>query len=131
VTVTRIIFGMSALFALLFVFAFQRIPVPEPISVREAQFDESWNDVMQSFPLAKKTDPLRIISTDPKPVVVERVMPDVPAEEPVVDASRLRRTRSHRTTSGITKAVPAGHRDICRGKGKRYTHGGRSWRCRR
>ena len=113
---------MSAIFALLFIFATHRI-VPEPTSAREAQFDESWEDVMQVFPLAKKTDPLRTIATESKPVVTERIVPDAPAKVPPVlalpeeDKPVVKRRRHAR--------------DVCRGKGKRYTHGGRSWRCRR
>ena len=97
----KIMAGGAAIFALLFTFAMTRIPASEPASAHQAQFDSSWEDVMQTFPVAKKAD--RFISTGPKPVAVERILPDAPAEEPVVDASRgLRRTRSPTHMSSIT-----------------------------
>jgi hypothetical protein len=115
---------MSAIFALLFIFATHRI-VPEPTSAREAQFDQSWEDVMQVFPLAKKTDRImETVSTEPKPIVVERIMPDTPVVPPVLMPVQDDKPR-------IVRRRHVEPRDICRGKGKRFTHGGRSWRCRR
>lgn len=60
-------------------------------------------------------------------------MPPAPAPAPVVDAKKPpeeaaadegRRKRKHWSWR-------TAERDICRGMGKRYTNGGRSWRCRR
>jgi hypothetical protein len=84
--------------------------------------------------ILRKTDKDRIIPyAEPKPVVVERIMPDVPTEEPVVDASRLRRIRS--SPNRVWHHEKSSRRatgDICRRHGKRKvtTRGGRSWRCR-
>jgi hypothetical protein len=50
-------------------------------------------------------------------VAVAAAPPELePAGEPVVDPKPK---RAHR------------ERDICRGKGRHYTNGGRSWRCNR
>ena len=57
--------------------------------------------------------------TEPKPVQTETIVPPVPVTAEPDDPP----TRKHRVRT-------ASH-DICRGKGKRYINGGRSWRCRR
>jgi len=94
-------------------------------ATREDQFDEAWNDTMKVTEL-KKADLLRIVGSQPKPVVTERVHPDPPASMPPVilpseeeDKPPVVKRRRHAAV------------DVCRGKGKRYTKGGKSWRCRR
>ena len=58
----------------------------------------------------------------PEPVVPLTVHMD-PELEPVMDqAKESRRQRRHASRS---------ENDICQGKGRSYTRGGRSWRCNR
>jgi hypothetical protein len=119
--------GMAAL-ALVVTIAIGRWPTPvvaaEP---DQAPFDQTWRDA--AMPLAFKSAELasNITDTDiiaPKVVQVETVkmvpeimaLPDPPEEKPV--AKRKLRYVEH---------------DVCirHGLHKAFTHGGRSWRCRR
>ena len=72
----------------------------------------------------KKADLLRTLATTPKPVVTERISPDPPVSVPPVAAPSDEEDKPL-----VVKRRR--HVDICRGKGKRYTKGGKSWRCRR
>jgi len=98
------------------------IPAPKDPIVLENQFDEAWGDVMRVVAL-QKADRIRSIPLE-KPVIAERVVPQPSAVVPPAlslpdEGPPVAKRRRH-----------AG-RDICRGKGRYYTHGGKSWRCRR
>ena len=80
----------------------------------EVPFDETWKQTVGPLP-AKKAAP----GLAPTPValpVVNRTAREEPDDDDVKPVKRRAREVAF---------------DICRGKGKRYTHGGRSWRCNR
>jgi hypothetical protein len=72
-------------------------------------------------------------SPPPEPVAMMRLPDDDIVERP--PRRRVARARvSHRAARRAHRQVArarANHRDICRGKGRVITRGGRSWRCRR
>ena len=90
-------------------------PIPPP------KFEDAWRDT--SVPLALAPAPVRIIPLDaPKPVKTETITPEVTHSLPTATPVPVIPKQSTDLPTGA---------DICRGKGKRYTHNGRSWRCRR
>ena len=83
-----------------------RLPLPPPLTL-----DERLPPAM-----ASPRQPAAPAAAVPQ-ASVAAVPPELePAAEPVVDPKPK---RAHR------------ERDICRGKGRHYTNGGRSWRCNR
>jgi len=107
------------------VFAIQRIPVPVEAKAEGRQFADAWNDT-EILPL-KKADRFVSVSTEPIPVVVERIAPDAPASAPPV------------ILVADDKPVTSGHgrlrmeSNICTRHRMRkvITRGGRSWKCSR
>jgi hypothetical protein len=135
----KILFAFAAMLSLLMVFAIQRIPSPEPIVVPTPSIPAA--DAQTT--VVKKTE-ARVIdmsraamaSTDPVPVVTERVRPDPAPSVPALVAlptdaegengpepKYKRRTRERYAST---------ERNICTRHGLRkvITRGGRSWRCR-
>lgn len=121
----KILAGIVAIFTLLMVFAIQRIPVPVEAKAEGRQFADAWNDT-EILPL-KKADRFVSVSTEPIPVVVERIAPDAPASAPPV------------ILVADDKPVTSGHgrlrmeSNICTRHRMRkvITRGGRSWKCSR
>jgi hypothetical protein len=74
-------------------------------------FDERWDDAMAEAPMPKQ-DRLAVKGDDPQPVKVEKIA----LAEPVKAESKPSK-----------KSLREGPCE----KGKRWTRGGRSWRCRR
>jgi hypothetical protein len=122
------------------VFAIQRLPgeTVEPAAIPSERFDAAWADAFQTAVVAKKQDKVRqiemVATTDPKPVLTERVMPDVPAAVPPVvvqeDEEQPAVKRRHhriRTASADTGS------NVCTRHNMRkvVTRGGKSWRCKR
>ncbi len=124
--------GAAAVMATLITFAFSRDPPASP----SLKFQERWNTVpIRAVPLPVK--PVRTISiTTPQPA--SPALPEIEGlllvpmpkskERPPIDPPEnpLRQVSSERKASPQAKGP-----DICRGKGRIYTRGGRSWRCRR
>ena len=97
------------------------IPEPSnPITIEPSTpgFEDAWKDT--SVPLAL-APPLVMSFT--RTVKTEVVTPEVITPEVSNAASNGEQTADTRTHHP--------EHDICRGKGKRYTHNGKSWRCRR
>ena len=137
--------GGAAIFALMMVFAIQRlpgetIPPPAPVPVQaEARFDAAWSDSFQTA-VAKKQDKVRqiemAVATDPKLIPTERIMPDAPAKVPpvvLVKEEEERPAVRHRRHHRIRVASVDTESNVCvRHKmHKVYTRGGKSWRCRK
>src|SRR5580765_2876469 len=87
VTPLKIMMGAVALFALLLTFALSRVPAEKQAhaAIPSEKFDEAWSDVLR--PLSseglRKADMERIFTTDPKPVVTERIVVEPVASEDV------------------------------------------------
>ena len=109
--------GAAAL-SLVFILTVQRLPGAEPVQPR---FEAAWQDSFEPA-ILKKSD--RLVSTEPRSVVAERVMPDTPVKLPPVLAP----------WSPKPKAVHRRHAktDICSRHHRRkvITNNGKSWRCR-
>ncbi len=107
------------------------LPTPsDPIVLNK--FDDTWKETM--VPLGFKQAQLNKPAQPPEPTPV-RVIPIIPTtnskapEVPVTPEVTEEPTPAVRVAKRYGSRTEA--RDICRGKGKRYTHNGRSWRCRR
>ena len=135
------LFGGVAIFALMTVFAIQRLPgetaAPPAPTVEEARFDAAWADLFQTA-VAKRQDRVRqieLVSSDPKPVQTERIMPDVPAAAPpvvVVQEEEQPAARPRRHHRIHTASADTGSNVCTRHKmHKEITRGGKSWRCRK
>jgi len=88
-------------------------PLPKSDSIRVIELQKKAGmEALQSALLARSEQ------VKAEPVPTQTIVPPIimPAEPPEVKRKRKVRTVAY---------------DICRGKGKRFTHGGRSWRCRR
>jgi len=100
---------------------------PEPITepTPEERFDDSWNDVLKVVALNKANMLKVAATTDPKPVVTERILPpsDTPAIVPpmIVLSPPSKRSRRH---------VVAPTKDICARHNLRKVTVGKRWRCR-
>jgi hypothetical protein len=134
----KIVLGFSAMFALLIVFAVQRVPGDERIVVEKPKIRTGADDIV-ALP---KTDrePIRAINLSIEPKTVTERMPPAPnapvSVPPVIlvqdddDKPPAARHRRHRNSE-------PGHshseRNVCtRHKMRKViTHGGRSWRCRK
>jgi len=113
--------AIGVAFPLLVVIAIQMIPAPAPVKAEE-RFDEAWQDNMRVIALRKADT----ITTAPRLVVTERVVPDAPASvppvaEPPEDAPPLVVKRRRHVNRG----------DICARHGLRKVQTGRNWRCRK
>jgi len=112
------------MFTLLMVFAIQRMPVPVDAKAEGRQFTDAWNNT--EIPPLKKADRFVSVSTEPIPVVVERIAPDAPASAPPV-----------LLVQDTDKPLAARHgrlrMDVCARHHMRkvITRGGKSWRCSR
>ena len=113
----KLILGGSAILALLFTFAMQRTPAPPAA----AGFDATWPDIAPA--VLKKAD--RFISTEPKSVVAERVMPDVPVSLP--PAATPFGSNKPKAKRGRHPIKPT--QDICSRHKLRKVITGRSWHC--
>ena len=91
-----------------------------PITIEPPKFEDSWRDTAVPLSLAP-----RIIPLDAPKVIKTEVIPVTPEVITQADIS-VPVTRKPKETR-----EPKPERDLCRGKGKRYTHNGKSWRCRR
>ena len=108
----------------------RRTPAPAVKAAElEAKFDSAWADSFQTA-VAKQQDRIRVIelaSTEPKPVVTERVVPpDTPVTAPpVLVVQEDKPVPRHRRFAEA--------RDVCarHNMHRVTTHGGKSWRCRR
>ena len=67
----------------------------------------------------------------PLPMVTPPVAPPTAAAPPPAAAPARLVAEAPPVTVAPSAAAPKHGRDICRGKGRYYTHGGRSWRCNR
>jgi hypothetical protein len=111
----KIAFGGAAVLALVLTVGTMRTtasveeePLPLPksdsiIAMRKAGFE--------ALQMAMSSEPPKVVQTE---TIVPPIV--VPAEPPETKKKHKVKTVAH---------------DICRGKGKRYTHGHRSWRCRK
>jgi len=130
-TPLKILLAFTAMMSLLMVFSIQRIPGDEPIVVPTPSIpaaDAQTTVVPKSEArVVDMSKPMALASTEPKPVVTERVVPDAPERAPPVAAVEedeqpaVRRVRRARAESNICTR---------HGKRKVMTRGGRSWRCR-
>ena len=134
------ILGAVAMAALILTFAIQRIPgaerieVPKP-TIKEAQFDAAWADNFQTA-VAKKQDRVRqidmgnpvVASTESKPVVTERIVPEAPSSVPPVVMTQEDKPASR----GRRRYAESGESNVCTRHHLRkvVTRGGKSWRCR-
>ena len=147
----HIVAGAVAASALIAV-ATLAIPKPSnPITIEQDNtFMDMWRYAMvplgfkqAQLALAPRIIPLRQPATQdsvpldaPKPVKTETITPEVtPLSQPATrDVAHSLPTATpvpvipKQSTDLPTVAAPY---DICRGKGKRYTHNGKSWRCRK
>ena len=111
-----VIAGGITILGAAFVAALPSKPVKEPVKV-EKKFDTAWKETVEK--IATSEVPKTVIA-GPKPVVTERILPEpTAAPEEEETPVQVRKRPSKKTY------------DICRGKGKRYIRGGKSWRCRR
>ena len=105
ITPFKIIMGFSAMTALLMTFAIYRIPVAKNTDVKNVEL--------------KTADTVRVINMskaeEPKPIITERIVPDVPVKAPPVIV------------------MESDDDDICTRHQMRkvYIRNGKSWRCRR
>lgn len=126
----RLALAGVGIFTLLMVFAVQRSPAPAD-AAEEDRFDEAWIDIMR--PLALKTaDIEHTASTEPKPVVTERIIPSAPDGAPTSMPPVLA------VVDDDDKPSPASRhrrqpRDICSRHNMRKVaiRSGKSWRCRK
>jgi hypothetical protein len=120
--------GLAAVLAL-HAMSSNQVPLPRPKPVERLAMASAAPLIEERWP--KPVEIVRV--TLPKPAALPTLAPASVAAFPVVEPEikkppeevaadeRKRRVKRERVTEY----------DICRGKGKRYTNGGRSWRCRR
>lgn len=88
----------------------------EPRSVPALPFSERWTDVpVRIIPLTRQVKTIAVLPETASvflPILDLEGVPDIPVPK------QVKRTQ------------PLAH-DICRGKGRIYVRGGKSWRCRR
>jgi hypothetical protein len=110
---TKIILAICAAIALAGVILAGRSHPPAVAAPKGPSFDRVWHENAVAITLGSFN------TLSPRPVKTETITPKsevvVPVVEPPKPATKVR-TVSY---------------DICRGKGKRYIRGGKSWRCRR
>ena len=127
--------GAAALMAMLFTVATTRSPAPPP------GFMDRWNAVPPAHAVPLLSKQVRTLSfTPPAPAIpalpeidglllVPLPSPKMQERPPPVPANILP-DRSPQFVASA-KAVDLKGPDICRGKGRIITRGGKSWRCRR
>jgi hypothetical protein len=116
VKISGLVFGGSALFALMLTFA-ARNDVPQTVvaaaSASEGeQFDENWRDSVRVVALKSAS----LMDTEPKSIKTEIVSPSIP---PIVMVEEDKPKRRRHV-----------ERDICQRHGLRKVIRGRGWRCK-
>lgn len=113
-TTTKIVLAVSASIALAGIILAGRSHPPAVAAPKGPSFDRVWHDNAVAITLGTFN------SLSPRPVKTEAITPKPePVAVPVVEPPKP-----------VTKVRTVSY-DICRGKGKRYIRGGKSWRCRR
>jgi len=99
-------------------------PAAVKSSARLPSFEEKWRLAGLAVPLAKP-----VVLNETRLVKLEAVIkPDVIEPSATVAPLRIEYEPEPQVKP---KRVRIAHRDVCRGKGKVYTKGGKSWRCKR
>jgi hypothetical protein len=110
--ITSLVFGGSALFALMLSFA-ARNDVPQIVAAAEIdQFDDNWRDSVRVVALKSAS----LMDTEPKSIKTEIVSPSIP---PIVMVEEEKPKRRHHV-----------ERDICQRHGLRKVIRGKRWRCK-
>lgn len=110
-----------AVMALVSTFMIGRSPSPLPAAVNSDtdSFDVVWSTAASSAALKSATVPNKAVL----PIAVQTTSVQI------AQATAPAETKAETQTKAEPTKKPS--HDICRGKGKRYHNGGRSWRCRR
>ena len=115
--VLRFMMAGSAALTIVVMLAHPRTPVAQQ-EIAAMPFHDRWAEVMTAMTVVRLT-PATVPVLLPPPSVV----PPVPTRRDEVPPPK--------GPVKTAKPVKASSGDICRGRGKTYTRGGRSWRCRR
>ena len=107
-----VVLATSASIALAGVILAGRSHPPAIAAPKGPSFDRVWHENAVAITLGSFN------ALGPRPVKTEMITPE-PEVVPVVEPPKP-----------VTKVRTVSY-DICRGKGKRYIRGGKSWRCRR
>lgn len=124
------IFGGALALAMLLTLALARMPQRPPlVQLPKLTFEQRYVEPpalarpIRTIPITRAPEP----KAEPAPKVPKAELPPEWADPPPPMAARAQR----KPRAKVDKPRDKNGRDICRGKGKKYTNNGRSWRCKR
>ena len=138
-TAAKITLGIAAMASLLLIFATRQTPSTQEAAAaqvqNQAEFDAAWDDTlrMSGATALRKANQERFVSTEPRPVTVERVLPE-PAATPTVVPPVIRANVEEDDDPKPRRARKrTEQRDVCTRHHMRKVliRGGKSWRCRK